>query len=132
MKKTGLALFVLTMLCNIIFASPVLTKSKYLISVLSEDGNGAVTPGTVNYPLIYNTDLNNETATDADYWVIKKQADNTYTFQNFASKKYIKHDLFAVNDRSALVLVDAIQIDKSTSFTLELKATSGMSYYIIR
>jgi len=132
MKKTGLALFVLTMLCNIIFASPVLTKSKYLISVLSEDGNGAVTPGTVNYPLIYNTDLNNETATDADYWVIKKQADNTYTFQNFASKKYIKHDLFAVNDRSALVLVDAIQTDKSTSFTLELKATSGMSYYIIR
>lgn len=74
MKKTGLALFVLTMLCNIIFASPVLTKSKYLISVLSEDGNGAVTPGTVNYPLIYNTDLNNETATDADYWIIKKQA----------------------------------------------------------
>ncbi len=132
MKKTGLALFVLTMLCNIIFASPVLTKSKYLISVLSEDGNGAVTPGIVNYPLIYNTDLNNETATDADYWIIKKQADNTYTFQNFASKKYIKHDIYASNDRSALVLVDAIQTDKSTSFTLELKATSGMSYYIIR
>lgn len=132
MRRTFYLILFLTLAWSTGYASPILNKSKYLISVLSEYGDGAVISGTTNYPLIYNTDLNNETATDADYWVIKKQADNTYTFQNFTSKKYIRHDLTAANDRSALVLVDAIQSDKSTSFTLELHATGGFSYYVIR
>ncbi len=132
MRKFGLALLLLTFLGNICFAGPILTKSKYLISVQSESGEGAVCPGITAYPLIYNNELNYETATNADYWIIKKQADGTYTFQNYESKKYIKYDITVTNDRSALVLVDALQTDKSTSFTLELRTTSIPSYYIIR
>ena len=90
MKKTGLALLVLTTFYNLSFASPLLTRSKYLISVQSEAANGAVRTGPVSYPLIYDSELSNETATDADYWIIKKQTDGTYTFQNYASKKHIK------------------------------------------
>ena len=72
MRKIGLPLLVLTLLGNICFASPILTKSRYLISVQSEIGEGAVCPGTSAYPLIYNNNLNYETATNADYWIIKK------------------------------------------------------------
>jgi len=131
MNKTGLVLLVLTILYNFSFASLLLTRSKYLISVQSEAANGAIRTGPASYPLIYDSELSTETATDADYWIIKKQTDGTYTFQNYASKKYIKYDN-TISDRTALVLVDALQSDKSTSFTLELKATSSLSYYIIR
>lgn len=57
MKKTGLALLVLTTPYNFSFANPLLTRSKYLISVQSEAANGAVRTGPASYPLIYDSEL---------------------------------------------------------------------------
>jgi hypothetical protein len=112
-------------------AKPILSKSQYLIATL-EDPTGTVSPATGTYQLIYNPNNNSETAVASDYWIISNINGNQYTFQNASTKKYIKHDITATNDRAALTLVDAPQSDNSTSFSLELKQTNGVNYYIVR
>ncbi len=77
-------------------------------------------------------DKNVESAEDGDYWIIKNVEGEYYTFQNSQSKKYIRHNPQASSDREALDLVDNIQTDNSTYFTLELNEQYGTSYYVIR
>lgn len=132
MKKLTLALFMLIVFCNISFAKPILTKSKYLIATLLDGATGTVSPGTNTYPLAYYADRDAESATESDYWIIKEQGSNEYTFQNASTLQYIRHDNTSTSDRTALVLTDAIQADKSTSFTLDLKESSNLCYYVIR
>ena len=129
-KKILLLLLVVVSLITV-NAKPVLSKSQYLIATL-EDPTGTVSPSTGTYQLIYNPNNNSETAVASDYWIITNINGNQYTFQNASTKKYIKYDITATNDRAALVLVDALQSDNSTSFNLELKQTNGVNYYIVR
>lgn len=114
-------------------AKPVLTKTKYLISSLSDNGGGLVSPGSGGtYQLIYVTGRTADDAVESDFWIIRNHTADQYTFQNAATGKYIRHDATASNDRAALVLADGLQADNSTSFTLEHKETNGTSYYLIR
>lgn len=114
-------------------SKPVLTKAAYLISSLSDNGGGLVTPGTGGtYQLIYAVGRTADDAQESDFWIIKNLTADQYTFQNAVSGKYISYNVSAVNDRAALVLVDGLQTDNSTSFTLELKETNGVSYYLVR
>lgn len=133
--------FFLTTLCSAIIlvmipvgisAKPIFTKNSYLISSLSDNGNGIVSPGTGAFQLVYTTNRSKDNALDSDYWIIRNISGQQYTFQNSASGKYIRHDLTATNDRAALVLVNELQSDNSTSFTLEWKENGGISYYVIR
>lgn len=113
-------------------AKPVLTASHYLIATLSNNASGTVSLGTTTYPLVYNSDRNEETALASDFWEIENIAGDQYTFQNASTGKYIRYNSAASSERSALVLVDGLQSDNSTSFSLELKLTNGLCYYIIR
>ena len=130
MKKSLPFLLVLLLFCNISFAKPVLTNGKYLISTLYDGATGTVSPGNTIYQLAYFPDRNSETATESDYWIIKNQGGLEYTFQNAATLKYIRYDATSI-DRSALIMVDSIMSDKSTSFTFELKNINNLCYYLI-
>jgi len=131
MKKIIPALITLILCCNISFAKPVLTSSKYLISSLYDGAKGTVSPGNSTYQLAYFPDRSTETATASDYWIIKNLGGLEYTFQNSSTLKYIRHDGTAI-DRAALVMSDTLMTDKSTSFTLELKMANNLCYYMIR
>jgi len=130
MKKHIPALIALILCCNITFAKPVLTSSKYLISTLYDRAAGTVSPGNSTYQLAYFPERSNETATTSDYWIIKNLNGLEYTFQNAETLKFIRYDATSV-DRSALVMTDSVWKDKSTSFTLELKMTNNLCYYVI-
>ncbi|GHT05377.1 hypothetical protein AGMMS49525_12650 [Bacteroidia bacterium] len=117
---------------NDLLAKPVFTNSKYLIAVLSANATGTVSPGTEAYPLVYYLERDAESALETDYWIIEEQENNHYSFRNASTSKYIRHDVSASEDRSALVLTDALEADKSTLFTLELKVSGNLSYYTIR
>lgn len=132
MNKLLFTLSLLVISNSILFAKPILTKNKYLIATLYDGATGTVSPGTATYPLIYNPDKEIEQASDQDYWIIKNLGGSEYTFQNASTLKYIKYDAAALSDRSALVLVDSLQADKSTSFTLELTMSNNLCYYLIR
>jgi hypothetical protein len=131
MKKIIPALITLILCCNISFAKPVLTSSKYLISTLYDGATGTVSPGNSTYQLAYFSDRSTETATASDYWIIKNLGGMEYTFQNSSTLKYIRYDGTAI-DRAALVMSDTLMADKSTSFTLELKMANNLCYYMIR
>lgn len=131
MKKFIITLTLFLLLCNISFAKPTLTKSKYLIACLANGTTGTVSPGSTEYPLVFYPDRDSETANDSDYWVVKDLGSGQYAFQNTANLKYIKYNSASAN-RTALVLVDALQTDGSTSWTLELRQTNNLSYYVIR
>ena len=135
MKKylfTLLCLSIVLLSSNILSAKPQFTKSKYLIAVLSSGSTGVVAPGTVNYPLVYYSDRNNKSALETDYWIIKEQENNQYSFQNAKTLRYIRYDMSAASDRVALTLVPSLASDGSTSFTLELKKTESVPYFLIR
>lgn len=132
MQKITILFFLTLLTLTGAFAKPVLTKANYLISSLSDNAGGLVTPSSGgNFQLIYDTGRSADEATAADFWIIRNLTADQYTFQNAASGKYIRHDA-AISDRSALVLVDGLQADNSTSFTLEHKETNGTSYYVVR
>ena len=116
---------------TILFAKPVLTQSRYLIAVLSAGTTGTVSPGTANYPLVYYPDRNDESAFEADYWIIEEQENNRYSFRNASTLQYISYNTSSV-DCTALMLVDELAADKSTLFTLELTKANNLPYYIIR
>jgi len=131
MKKYISALIALILCCNISFAKPILTSSKFLISTLYDGATGTVSPGNSTYQLAYFPERSNETATTSDYWIIKNQGGLEYTFQNAETLKFIRYDGTSI-DRSALVMSDSLWKDKSTSFALELKIVNNLSYYVIR
>jgi len=131
MKKFFITLSILIVCANISFAKPVFTKSKYLIASLYDGASGTVSPGNSTYQFVYNPDNAIETVTESDYWIIKNLGNGQYTFQNAASLKYIKYDASAA-DRTALILVDSLQSDNSTSFTLDLTINNNLCYYMIR
>jgi len=131
MNKFLLIVALLTVYSNIIFAKPSLTKGKYLIATLYDGATGTISPGNSTYQLAYFPDKDAETAIESDYWIIKNLGNDQYTFQNASTLKYIKYNSLAI-DRTALVLVDSIQTDNSTSFTLELNITNNLCYYMIR
>ena len=131
MKKHIPALIALILCCNITFAKPILTSSKFLISTLFDGATGTVSPGNSTYQLAYFPERSNETATTSDYWIIKNQGGLEYTFQNAETLKFIRYDGTSI-DRSALVMSDSLWKDKSTSFTLELKMVNNLCYYVIR
>jgi len=79
MKKIIPALITLILCCNISFAKPVLTSSKYLISSLYDGAKGTVSPGNSTYQLAYFPDRSTETATASDYWIIKNLGGLEYT-----------------------------------------------------
>ncbi|MGC3978608.1 MAG: CotH kinase family protein [Paludibacteraceae bacterium] len=133
MKRILTISFFILCLTAALQSKPVLSASKqYLIATLNDNATGTVSLGNADYPLIYNTDRDEENAQPTDYWIIKNISDNQYTFQNASTGKYIQYNSAAVSERSALALVDGLQTDNSTSFTLELKLTNGLCYYIIR
>jgi hypothetical protein len=128
----------LPLLCLLVFfsgdrlsAKPVLTKNRYLIAVLSDEASGTVSPGSGTYPLVYYPDRSTESALESDYWTIEEQAGDRYSFRNASTLKYIRYD-DSSSDRTALVLTDALADDQSSLFTLELKKSGNLSYYIIR
>lgn len=131
MKKNIPALIALILCCNFLFAKPILTSSKFLISTLYDGATGTVSPGNSTYQLAYFPERSNETATISDYWIIKNLGGMEYTFQNAETLKFIRYDGTTI-DRSALVMTDSIWKDKSTSFTLELKMVNNLCYYVIR
>ena len=131
MKKIIPALITLILCCNISFAKPVLTSSKYLISTLYDGATGTVSPGNSTYQLACFPDRSTETATASDYWIIKNLGGLEYTFQNSSTLKFIRYD-GTTTDRAALVMSDTLMPDKSTSFTLELKMANNLCYYNIR
>ena len=116
---------------NTLFSKPAFTQEKYLIAVLSSGTTGTVSPGTDNYPLVYYPNRNEETALESDYWIIEEQENNRYLFRNAITLKYICYNT-SVADRTALILVDAPPADQSALFTIELKKTYNLPYYIIR
>ena len=135
MKKSWLAFLCLLLtlpLCHNLLAKPLFTQSNYLIAVLSSGSTGTVSPGTVNYPLVYYPDRNDESALETDYWIIKEQENNRYSFQNAATLQYICHDMSASADRTALILVPALVADGSTLFSLELRKKGSVPYYVVR
>jgi len=134
MKKAVLTLLLIFSICYFSLANPILTPNKYLIGTLYDEytGTGTVSPGTSSYPLVFYPERNEESATESDYWIITNQGNSEYTFQNAHTLKYIQYNATATSDRTALILVDTLQTDHSTSFTLELKETNGLSYYVIR
>lgn len=132
MKKNGLFFLLFIASCHLAFAKPILTKGKYLISTLSDGAIGTVSLGTSLIPLVYNPDTEIEMATESDYWIVKSVGADEYTFQNSSTLQYIKHDVNAASDRNALVMVDALQADNSTSFKFELKEVNNLCYYVIR
>lgn len=115
----------------IVQAKPILTKSKYLIATLYDSGTGTVSVGNSTYPLVYNASRSEVDALETDFWIIKNISADQYSFQNASTGQYIRHNPI-ITDRSALVMVDGLQTDNSTSFTLELKQTFGICYYVIR
>ena len=133
MQKITILFFLTLLTLTGTLAKPVLTKANYLISSLSDNAGGLVTTSTGgSFQLIYTTGRTADEATAADFWIIRNLMADQYTFQNAATGKYIRHDVSAINDRAALVLVDGLQADNSTSFTLEHKETNGTSYYVVR
>ena len=122
----------LLMLAFNLSAKPVLTKSKYLIATLSDNATGTVSPGTTNYPLVYYPGRTPESALETDYWIIEEQGNDRYSFRNASTQKYIRYDDASGADRTALVLTDGLASDQSSLFTLELKRSGSLSYYIIR
>lgn len=132
MKKITLSLLALGLFCSASFAKPVLSKNKYLIATLYDGATGTVSPGTSTYPLVYNPERDTESAEESDYWIIKDQGNNQYSFQNASTLKYIKYDSKAANDRTALIMASALQADNSTLFTLELKENNNLCYYVVR
>ncbi|MDP4270193.1 MAG: CotH kinase family protein [Bacteroidota bacterium] len=131
MKKTIITLAIGFVLFQISFAKPSFLKSKYLIACLANGSTGTVSPGNATYPLVFYPDQDSETANDSSYWAIKDLGNGKYAFQNKETLKYIKYNS-ALVDRTALVLVDELQSDESTSFTLELKVVNNLNYYVIR
>ena len=131
MKKNTLVILLLAV-CSCLYCKPVLTKSNYLISTLYDAATGSIIIGNSTYALAYNPNNDIETAKESDYWSIKDLGNNEYCFQNTSTLQYIKYDATATSDRSALTLVNSLQTDKSTSFTLELKENNNLCYYIIR
>lgn len=129
--KKHLLFCLFLVLCYNSFAKPSFTQSKYLIGCLDNGTTGTVHPGTADYPLVFYPDRDSETATDSDYWLVKDLGSGKYTFQNFATSKYIQYSSSSA-DRTSLILVDSLQTDESTSFTMELKQTNNLSYYVIR
>jgi len=128
-----LCLLVISLLSyNNLFAKPQFTQGKYLIATLSDGSTGVVGPGSVNYPLAYYPDRNDESALDTDFWIIKDEGNNQYSFQNAATLQYIRHDVSAAQDRTALTLVNNLEADGSTLFTLEMKSYGIVPYYTIR
>jgi len=133
MKKGLFTLAILFIVCDLSFSKPVFTSSKYLIACLYDNANGAVIPNAGEYSLIYNPTLNGDVASDSAYWIIKEETEGCYSFQNAASGKFIKHISSAtLKDRWSLELVDSIQADNSTYFTLELAQQGNLSYFIVR
>ena len=131
MTKNTLVILLLAV-CNCLYCKPVLTTSKYLISTLYDAATGSIILGNSTYALAYNQNNDIESAKASDYWNIKDLGNNEYCFQNASTLQYIKYDATATSDRSALTLVNSLQTDKSTSFTLELKENNNLCYYIIR
>jgi len=132
MKKNLLTLTIFLLVCSFSFSKPVFKNSNYLIACQFDNALGGVIPGSGEYKLTYNPNLVGETAPDSAFWIINEQTEGVYTFQNAASKKYIKHLSTGVLDRWALIMVDSLQADNSTSFTLELHQSGNLSYYSIR
>ena len=104
-----------------------------MIACQYDNANGAVISNLGEYKLIFNPKLNSDNASDSAYWIIKEETEGLYSFQNAASKKFIKHiSSPTLKDRWSLDLVDSIQADNSTYFTLELSQQGNLSYYIVR
>lgn len=131
MKKIIITLAIGFVLFQISFAKPMFLKSKYLIGCLANGRIGTVSPGNTTYPLVFYPDRDSETANDSDFWAIRDLGNGKYAFQNAETSKYIKYNSASV-DRTALVLVDTLQSDESTSFTLEVKQVNNLNYYVIR
>ena len=133
MKKTLLILTIFLLVCSFSFSKPVFKSSKYIIACQFDNVLGGVLPGAGEYKLTYNPDFDGDTAPDSAYWIIKEEMDGLYSFQNATSKKYIKHiSLVDLKDRWSLDLVDSLQADNSTYFTLELAQEGNLCYYIVR
>lgn len=133
MKKNLLTLTIVLLVCSFSFSKPVFKSSKYYISCQYDGGKGVVYPATGEYKMGYNPNSDGKTEADSAYWNIVEINPGEYTFQNVATKKYVRHNTaLGVDDRWALQLVDALYPDKSTSFTLELNQQGDLCYYVIR
>lgn len=131
-RKYLLILLYVVLSGNIISAKPILTKSKYLIATLSAGASGTVSVGNNSYPLVYYPERDSESASETDYWMINEEENGLFSFRNASSLKYIRHNVASTSERTALVLTDALATDKSTLFSLELKKSGNLSFYIIR
>ncbi|MDA3854537.1 MAG: CotH kinase family protein [Bacteroidales bacterium] len=130
MKSTILVIVFIFSCCVNTYSKPVLRGSQYLIATLFDGGTGALGLGDETYSLAYYADRDSQTATDSYSWLIKNVTGNEYTFQNAENKKYINYEV-NVADREALVLVDSLMSDKSTSFSLDLITVNDLSYYVV-
>ncbi len=138
MKNHILAIALLLFVWQLAVAKPkFIPDNKYIIGCLQTDGIGVVGlggagPTGVNYPLSFYPDRDGDSAIESDYWLITEQSPGKYSFKNAATLQYIKYDATAPVERTALVLVDQLQPDNSTLFTMELKQNGNLCYYLIR
>lgn len=110
-------------------AKPKFKASQYLIAVKSDGATGTVSPGNSEYHLAY-FDKTIEQVGDSDFWVIKDEGNERYSFKNAATQKYIRFDSSS-DDRHGLVFADELAADNSTLFTLEAKPEGDLCYYVI-
>lgn len=115
-------------------AKPVFAQTPYLIGCLINGGIGTVGIGGlgtngVTYPLAFYSDRDGDSAEPTDYWNIKEVAPGQYSIQNAQTLQYVKYDNTVTEERRALVLVDNLQADLSTLFTMHLMKSGNLCYY---
>lgn len=136
MKKSSVILLSLLFFSfQYVIAKPILKQAKYLIGCQQNEGSGVVGIGKeVNglyYPLAFYGSRNSDSALESDYWIIKEEFPGEYSFRNAETLQYIRYQFSAEIERTALVMVDNLQLDKSTLFKLMHKEDGGISYYQI-
>lgn len=136
-KHTFLVALFFLLIPQLIFSKPVFIDSKYLIGCYQAGGIGVVGIGGTSsasgllYPLSYFEERDGDSAIPSDYWIIKEEEPDKYSFQNAETLQYIKFDATATAERRGLVLVDQLQTDKATLFTMTLNKKNNLCYYII-
>lgn len=138
MKKHIFTITLLLFLaCQFGLAKPILSQSSYLIGCLQTGNFGLVgigglgTNGTT-YPLAFYSDRTGDNAVSSDFWIIKEEAPGQYSIQNAQTLMFVKYDNTISEERRALVLVDKLQPDYSTLFSMHLMKIGNLCYYEIK
>lgn len=138
MKKHIFTISLLLLLATqFLVAKPILTQSTYLIGSLQAGGVGVVGLGgigtnAITYPLAFYSTRGSDSAIPSDYWNIKEQAPGQYSFQNAETLQFIKYDSSAPEERRGLIMVDQLQSDLTTLFTLQLVQSGNLCYYVVK